>query len=85
MKEDHIQKLEVIASVILPNVYKQNQNLIQINKQNIEKVNYSLIHLTCDEKLYHPIDFIFSFSGWFRIGKNNGKIFPTRSGSRKSA
>ena len=40
MKEDHIQKLEVIASVILPNVYKQNQNLIQINKQNIEKVKY---------------------------------------------
>ena len=55
VKEDHIQKLEVIASVILPNVYKQNQNLIQINKQNIEKVNYSLIHLTCDEKLYHPM------------------------------
>ena len=39
-KEDHIEKLEVIASVILPNVYKQNQNLIQINKQNIEKVKY---------------------------------------------
>ena len=51
VKEDHIQKLEVIASVILPNVYKQNQNLIQINKQNIEKVNYSLIHLTCNVKL----------------------------------
>ena len=42
VKEDHIQKLEVIASVILPNVYKQNQNLIQINKQNIEKVNRHL-------------------------------------------
>ena len=42
VKEDHIQKLEVIASVILPNVYKQNQNLIQINKQNIEKVKYHL-------------------------------------------
>ena len=42
VKEDHIQKLEVIASVILPNVYKQNQNLIQINKQNIEKVKYNL-------------------------------------------
>ena len=41
-KEDHIEKLEVIASVILPNVYKQNQNLIQINKQNIEKVKYHL-------------------------------------------
>ena len=54
VKEDHIQKLEVIASVILPNVYKQNQNLIQINKQNIEKVKYhnlkntknSLLHQT---------------------------------------
>lgn len=57
VKEDHIQKLEVIASVILPNVYKQNQNLIQINKQNIEKVKYHLQFNSLHprpKKLYRP-------------------------------